>query len=109
MIAGSAEQRSEFSFNTTFKFAGVALKPGNYVVIHREDAMKEESAECTFIYRAPYQKGKQPVAKARCTPVEGKRAKDFVVESTQQPDGTQLINSIQFAGSTVIHNYGAGS
>ena len=108
VLAGSSEQRHEFSMNSKFTFAGVDLKPGNYVVIHKEEAMKDGS-ECTFIYRAPYREGKEPVAKARCTPVEGTRAKQFRVESTQQPDGTQVIHGIQFAGSTVLHTYSTGS
>jgi len=108
VLAGSSEERHEFSFKSNFTFAGIELKPGNYVVIHREDAMKGEGAACTFIYRAPYRKSNEPVAKARCTPVEGKRATEFTMGSAQQPDGTQLIHSIQFAGSATIHNYGAG-
>ena len=108
VAAGSSEQRHDFSMNSKFTFAGVDLKPGNYVVIHREEAMKE-GAECTFIYRAPYRGGKEAVAKARCTPVEGTRAKLFRMESTQQPDGTLVIHGIQFAGSTTLHTYGTGS
>ena len=108
VLAGSSEQRHEFSMNSKFTFAGVDLKPGNYVVIHREEAMKEGS-ECTFIYRAPYRERKEPVAKARCTAVEGTRAKQFKMESTQQPDGTLVVHGIQFAGSTVLHTYRPGS
>ena len=107
VVADSPEQRQEFSIRSVYKLGEVALTPGNYVVIHRSQKDRE-GAECTFIYRAPYYNGKEPIAKARCTPTQEKAAQGFTIQSMRQSDGSQVMRSIQFAGSTEVHNLETG-
>ena len=107
LAASSPEQRQEFSIRSVYRLGEVALNPGNYVVIHSAQK-KSEGLECTLIYKAPYYRGKEPVAKAHCVLLQGAPVQGFTIESTRQADGSQLIHSIQFAGSTEVHNLGMG-
>ena len=108
VFAGSQEQRSEVYLRQGYVVGGVALKAGKYVVIHRQVADHEGEA-CTFFYRAPYRNEKDAVAKVRCVPAEGTAVSEFTMKSTAQSDGTSLIRSIQFAGSTEVHTLASGS
>ncbi len=108
LLAGSQEQRQEIYLGRGYTVGGVTLKPGNYPVIHRPEA-ENEGKECTYFYRMPYQAGKEAAVKLRCTPGEGAKVKEFTLKSVSQPDGTSVVKSIQFPGSTEIHNLGTGS
>lgn len=108
VFAVPQEQRSEVFLRQGYVVGGVTLKAGKYVVIHRPVADHEGQA-CTFFYRAPYRNEKDAVAKVKCVPSEGTSVSDFTIKSTAQPDGTSLIRSIQFAGSTEIHTLSSGS
>ena len=108
LLAKSQEQKQEVNFDREYSVGGVKLKPGTYILIHRNEAEKTGEA-CTFFYRAPYNKGKQEAAKMHCTITQGVRTDRFVMGSTTQPDGTNVVKSFQFAGSTEVHNLGNGS
>jgi len=100
------QQKAEVNIGKGFTLAGVQLKPGNYLVVHKPDAMAA-GTECTFLYRIPRISDKEEVVKLRCTASQGPVVKEFTLTSTRQPDGTYAINTIQFAGSTEIHSYEA--
>jgi hypothetical protein len=108
LLADAPEQRVEVFLRDGYKVGGVPLKAGKYIVIHKNVADHEGEA-CTFFYRAPYRSEKDIVAKAHCQPVQGAVAKEFTLRSTTQPDGSSVVHSIQFAGSTEIHNLQPGS
>ena len=108
LLAGDQEQRSEIFLRDGYVVGGVTLKAGKYVVVHRAVADHEGEA-CTFFYRAPLRNANEPVAKVRCVPAQGPAVSEFRMKSTSQPDGTHIINSIQFPGSTAVHTLQSGS
>lgn len=102
------DQKAEVAIESGYTLGGVQLKAGNYLVVHKPDAMMEAGKECTFFYRIPHVSEKDAVVKLRCTPSQGPVVKDFTISSLRQPDGTYAIKSIQFPGSTEIHNFETG-
>jgi hypothetical protein len=48
--------------------------------------------------------GEYPVASVHCKATKGPVVKAFTLVSTVQPDGSWLMSSIQFRGSTEVHN-----
>ena len=109
MIASEEkEQRQEIYLGHGYSVGGVSLKEGKYIVIHRP-AAEEQGKECTYFYRMPYRSDKEPVVKLRCTPGQSAAVKEFTLKSTSQPDGTSIVKSIQFPGSTEVHQFGTGS
>jgi hypothetical protein len=108
LVADSAIQRGEVRLGRGYVVGGVQLKEGQYLVIHDEAGMKTGDA-CTFFYRMPYHPGQQAAAKMHCTPVEGARVEGLTLRSTGQRDGTSLVKSLQFAGSTEVHTFPTGS
>jgi hypothetical protein len=107
-LAGAAkDQRAEFSIARNYVVGGATLNAGKYLVIHKD--APEEGEACTFFYRLPYSTGKEPAAKVRCTGGQAAAAKNFTMKSVGQPDGSILVRSIQFAGSTDVHNLDSGS
>ncbi len=108
LLALEKEQRQEIYLGRGYSIGGVELKAGKYMVVHKpqEDAA---GRECTYIYRMPYRSDKDPVVKLRCTPTEGAKVKEFTLKSTSQPDGTSVVKSIQFPGSTEVHNLESGT
>ena len=108
LLADTQEQKQEVYLGHGYTVGGVQLKAGKYLVVHRPDVEKE-GKECTFFYKMPYHSDKDALAKLRCTPGQGAAVKEFTLKSTSQPDGSSVVKSIQFPGSTEIHNFGAGS
>ena len=104
LLAEARQERQDLTIGEGYKVGDVVLKPGKYVVIHKDQGNKESVEACTFFYRAPYYADKDAVVKLRCRPSEGKRVNEFSMKASQQPDGTALVQSIQFRGSTEIHN-----
>jgi len=98
-------QKAEIVIESGYTMGGVPLKAGNYLVVHKPEGMMQAGTECTFLYRIPHVSEKDAVVKLRCTPSQGPVVKEFTLSSTHQPDGTYAIRSIQFPGSTEIHNY----
>lgn len=92
-------KRAKVYLGQGYVFGGVELPAGKYLVVHA----KYSDDEGIFIYRMPFHETDAPVAKQRCTAFEGPRVDKFSIQSTNQPDGTYLISSIQFPGSTEIH------
>lgn len=112
-FAGSNEihsfEKGEVYLGHTYSVGGVPLERGKYVVIHRSDR-DHQSDPCMFFYHTPYHAGQEAVAKVHCMPQEGPPAMEgVVVKSTLQPDGTSLVHSIQFTGSTEVHSFPSGS
>ncbi len=101
-IADVAKQKQEIYLSTDAKVGGVVLKPGKYLVVHEHQGAKEGTEPCTFFYKSPFHRSDE-VAKVRCRPSEGKEVSGFTMKVLAQPDGTSLIQSVQFAGSTEIH------
>ena len=85
--------------------AGVTLKPGTYLVVHKELGDRQGIEACTFVYRGTAASEKDLVVKTICRRSQGQAVKQFTIESTRQPDGTMLVRSLQFPGSADIHNY----
>ena len=83
---------------------GVTLKPGTYLVIHKELGDKEGLEACTFVYRGTSAAEKDLAVKLICRRTQGPAVRQFTIESTRQPDGTMMVRSIQFPGSPDIHN-----
>ena len=108
LVADSAIQRGEVRLGRGYVVGGVQLKEGQYLVIHDEAGMKTGDA-CTFFYRMPYHPGQQAAAKMHCTPVEGARVEGLTLRSTGQPNGTSVVKSLQFAGTTQVHTFPTGS
>ncbi len=108
LFADAAVTRGEVRLGRGYVVGGVQLKEGQYLVIHDDAKLQTEDA-CTFFYRMPYHAGQQPVAKIHCTPVEGARVDGLTLRSTTQPNGTSVVKSLQFPGSTTIHNFPVGS
>ena len=86
----------------------MALKEGKYIVTH-DDAACMKGEPCTSFFRAPQRGGQVAVAKAHCTMETGAKVESFTLRSISQPDGTSLVKSIQFPGSTEVHNLPSGS
>lgn len=84
---------------------GVTLKPGTYLVVHKELGDKEGLEACTFVYRGTSASEKDLAVKTICRRSQGPVAKQFTIESSRQPDGMLVVRSLQFPGSTDIHNY----
>ena len=108
LVADSAIQRGEVRLGRGYVVGGVQLKEGQYLVIHDEAGMKTGDA-CTFFYRMPYHPGQEAAAKIHCTPIEGARVDGLTLRSTGQPNGTSVVKSLQFAGSTEVHTFPTGS
>ena len=106
LFAGAAVTRGEVRLGRGYVVGGVQLKEGQYLVIHDDSKLQTEDA-CTFFYRMPYHPGQQPAAKIHCTPVQGARVDGLTLRSTAQSDGTSVVKSLQFAGSTEVHNFGS--
>ena len=87
---------------------GVTLKPGTYLVVHKDLGDKEGLEACTFVYRGTSASEKDLMVKTICRRSQGQAVKQFTIESSRQPDGTLLVRAIQFPGSTDIHNYDTG-
>ncbi len=109
LLAGVQEERQEVYLGHPSSIAGVTLKPGKYLVVHKPQVMDHEGEACTYFYRLPYRSDTEPIAKARCTPTPGAQVNEFTLKSTHQPDGTSVLKSIQFPGSAEVHTFGAGS
>src|ERR1035437_8114390 len=107
-VADSATQKAEVYIGRGNVVAGVALKEGNYIVIH-DDAACQKGEPCTSFFKAPQRSGQAAVAKAHCSMENGAKVDGFTLRSTAGPNGTSLVKSIQFPGSTVIHNLPSGS
>jgi hypothetical protein len=108
LVAAAKEQRAEITVGRGYVVGGVKLDEGKYIVIHKEMSEREGEA-CTFFYRMPYRADKQPVVKLRCTPTQAAAVNEFTLRSVTQPDGSSLVRSIQFPGSTEVHSFQAGS
>lgn len=108
LLADSAIQRGVVRLGHGYVVGGVQLKEGQYLVIHDEAGMKTGDA-CTFFYRMPYRPGQQAAAKMHCTPIQGARVEAITIRSSGQPDGTSVVKSLQFAGSTEVHTFPTGS
>ncbi len=94
-----------------YQVRDVMLEPGNYVVVHRHHGNNGGTEPCTFFYKVPRRlvgkarlSEKNEAAKFRCRPSEGKAADGFILSTTRRPDGSFVLRSVQFPGSTVIHN-----
>lgn len=85
--------------------AGVTLKPGTYLIVHKELGDREGQEPCTFVYRGNVPSEKNLAAKAICRRSDGPAVGQFTIVSTRQPDGTLTVRTLQFPGSTDVHNF----
>lgn len=108
IASGEKEERQEVYLTRGYSVGGVTLKEGKYMVVHKPGA-EEQGNECTYFYKTPYRADKEPIVKLRCTPGTGAAVKEFTLKSVSQPDGTSVVKSVQFPGSTEIHQFGTGS
>ena len=107
-VADSATQKAEVYIGRGNVVAGVTLKEGKYIVTH-DDAACMKGEPCTSFFKAPQRSGQEAVVKAHCAMENGAKVDGFTLRSTAGPNGTSLVKSIQFPGSTVIHNLPSGS
>ncbi|MCH8267742.1 MAG: hypothetical protein IH846_09520 [Acidobacteria bacterium] len=77
----------------------------------RHQGDNEGSEPRTFFYKVSRRlvgkarlSEKNEAAKFRCRPSEGKAADGLILSTTQRHDGSFVLRSVQFPGSTVIHN-----
>ena len=111
-LRGAAQsEKHEVFLRNHYAVRDVVLEPGNYIVVHRHQANHEGSEPCTFFYKVPRRSvgkvrlsEKNEAAKFRCRRSEGKAADGFILSTTRQPDGSFILRSVQFPGSTEIHN-----
>ena len=111
-LRGDAQSEEHAVFlRNQYAVKDVVLEPGNYVVVHRQQGSREGSEPCTFFYKAPRRlvgkvrlSEKNEAAKFRCRRSEGKAAAGFILSTTRQPDGSFSLRSVQFPGSSEIHN-----
>ncbi|MBI4460088.1 MAG: hypothetical protein HY648_08530 [Acidobacteria bacterium] len=102
-LSGAAKtQKGEYTLMQDLQAAGVTLKAGKYLVVHREHEAAEGKA-CLFFYHPATASEKNEVAKFRCKPVESKPMQGFTARESLQPDGKVILQSVQFAGSNEIH------
>ena len=107
-VADSATQKAEVYIGRGYVVAGVALNEGKYIVTH-DDAACQKGEPCTSFFRAPQRGGQEAVAKAHCAMETGAKVDGFTLRSISGPNGTSQVKSIQFPGSTDIHNLPSGS
>jgi hypothetical protein len=153
LAASTHEQQYEIYLAHAYKVGEVELKPGMYVVVHKQGKDKA-GAPCTFFYRdlgfaidrrlspdpssaataseshretilsqdprkskfsmaiLPFRiaplAAASPAAQAHCYPTKGPLANAFTLDSELQSDGNWRIRSIQFAGSTDVHQLESG-
>ena len=88
------------------QLGGVTLKPGTYLVIHKELGDKQGVEACTFVYRGTSETEKDLAVKTICRRSTAEAVKQFKIESTRQPDGSLVVHSIQFPASGDVHNFG---
>lgn len=105
LLADLPQQKEIVRLGRDHVMGGVTLKPGTYLVVHKELGDKEGLEACTFVYRGTAASEKDLVGKTICRRSQGPVVRQFTIESTRQPDGTMLVRSIQFPGSADIHNY----
>lgn len=109
VMAALPEQKEIVRIGSERVLGGVTLKPGTYLVVHRDLGDKEGVEPCTFVYRGTFASEKDLAVKAICRRSDGPVARQFTMEATRQPDGTLIVRSIQFPGSTDVHNYDNGA
>ena len=104
-VADSATQKAEVYIGRGYVVAGIALKEGKYIVTH-DDAACQKGQPCTSFFRAPQRGGQEALAKSHCSMDSAAKVDGFTLRSVGQPDGTSVVKSVQFPGSTVVHNIG---
>jgi len=102
------EQRQKITLGRGNTVGGVLLEAGKYLVIHRKFAESSTEKEATYFYRMPYRPGQEAVAQLRCAPIDAPEVRRFILRSAAQPDGTSVVHSVQFPGSTEIHTFERG-
>lgn len=108
-VADSAKQeKAEVYIGRGYTVAGVALKEGKYIVVH-DDAACLKGQPCTSFFKAPQRGGQEAIAKVHCAMETGPKVDGFTLRSTSQPNGTSVVKSIQFPGSTDVHGLPSGS
>ena len=103
LLGAAKSQKVEINLMDDLKAGGVTLKAGKYLIIHQEHEAIEAGEACLFFYHPPSRSGKNEVAKFRCRPVSGEPTKEFTIRKLGQPDGTLVLLSLQFPGSSEIH------
>ena len=107
-VADSSTQKAEVYIGRGYVVSGVALKEGKYIVTH-DDAACQKGEPCTAFFKAPQRGGQEALVKVHCAMETGGKAEGFTLHSISGPGGTSTVKSIQFPGSTEIHNLPAGS
>ena len=107
-VADTSTQKAEVYIGRGYVVAGVALKEGKYIVVH-DDAACQKGEACTSFYKAPQRSGQEAIAKAHCAMEDGSKVDGFTLRSVSGPNGTSAVKSVQFPGSTIIHNLPTGS
>jgi len=109
LVADLPQSKEVVRLGRDHTLGGVILKPGTYLVVHKELGGREGTEPCTFVYRGTSVSEKNLMIQAICRRSQGPAVKQFTIESTRQPDGAFLVRSLQFSGSTDIHNYDNGA
>ena len=106
--AAPAKQKEVVRLGRDHQLGGVTLKPGTYLVIHKEMGDKQGVEACTFVYRGTSETEKDLAVKTICRRSQAEAVKQFKIESTRQPDGSLVVHSIQFPSDNDVHNFDAG-
>ena len=103
LLGAAKSQKVEINLMDDLKAGGVTLKAGKYLIIHQEHEAIKAGEACLFFYHPPSRSEKNEVAKFRCRSVSGEPTKEFTMRKLGQPDGTLVLQSLQFPGSRDIH------
>ena len=101
--AEEQQQQASFQLSDDHQVDGVVLKAGKYLLIHRSHEAAQAGEACMLFYQPPTRQEKNVVAQLHCRPSSGTQARDFTMKTLRQPDGTRRIQSVQFAGSSDVH------
>ena len=104
--AAPAKQKEVVRIGRDHQLGGVTLKPGTYLVIHKDMGDKQGVEACTFVYRGTSETEKDLAVKTICRRSQAEAVKQFKIESTRQADGSLVVHSIQFPNDGDVHNLG---
>ena len=107
--AAPEKQKEVVRLGRDHQLGGVTLKPGTYLVVHKELGDKQGIEACTFVYRGTSETEKDLAVKTICRRSQAESVKQFKIESTRQPDGSLVVHSIQFPGDSDVHNFDGGA
>ncbi|HKU76239.1 MAG TPA: hypothetical protein VJR02_20180 [Pyrinomonadaceae bacterium] len=95
------KQSAVINFDRAVVLHGMTLK-GEYLFVHDDAAMQRGEA-CSYVYEGNAPIPKKLVISFHCVPVQGMKAKNFIVRSVEISSGLTELQEFQFAGDTEGH------